>query len=257
MTTKNIYESGTDPQEAERLATFDIPTKISLDAIGSMAVGSTLLDIGAGENPGIRSYALGHDVRYIPYDVRFDPLVSHKTEAALPVQGDARSLPFVDSSIDSAHARFVLAHFNPEDRKQITQEAWRVVKPEGSLTLVDYDWTTIKGSQAMEALRDITLREVKIFDASFGVNSLNEIASILPNANIREKRVSSPLLNDYGPVIGLKSVTMAALEASGADNGIKSQTLSVFEDLLAESQSNQPAGFIMPDMVAIQITKRA
>jgi SAM-dependent methyltransferase len=259
MSSENIYEGS--PQldvERERLRSFDMPTQVSLEAIGQIRPNDVILDIGAGENPGLRDYTQANGAQYIAFDIRKEPLLEHVAHGPA-IQGDLRNLPFKEGVTDVTHARFVLAHFpDKASRQQVVSDALTTVKPGGKAVFIDYDWTALNGSPVMQALRDFTVDNIKLFDASFGSYSLQEIHEAAgQQARVNELRTKSPLLNDYRPALALRQVTLAGLKRQGADEAVISQASGIFDALESEAVSHNPPGFYMPDMVAIVVAKPA
>lgn len=254
----NIYEAQTQPLqvESERLRSYDIPTQASIRAIGMLQPGEVLLDIGAGESQVLGAWAAGQSGRYVAYDIRHTPLMEQTSAGRWAVEGDARSLPFSNSSAQIAHARFVLAHFKEEDRRQIFSEAMRVVKPGGNAVFIDYDWIAMRGTDAVNNLRDFTLGNIPIFDAGFGARSAEELKEYGGDAMVvEEQRTCSPLLIEYSPMLSLQQVTLSALRNVCAGESRIAEAISIFADIRTEASLHTPPGFYMPDMVAIVVGK--
>jgi ubiquinone/menaquinone biosynthesis C-methylase UbiE len=54
------------------------------------------------------------------------------------VEGFAEAMPFADASFDVVHTSMALHEMEPEQRSQILQEVYRVLKPDGIFTLIDF-----------------------------------------------------------------------------------------------------------------------
>lgn len=258
VTSRNVYveHSGELNTEIERLRSFDLPTATSIDAIGTIQPNTTVLDIGSGENPSLNNYIQGKNGYYIAFDTRHSAVVEQSHHGSAAVQGDARFLPFANNAVGVAHARFVLGHFRPEDRKQAANETLQCVKPGGEAVFIDYDWTAIDGSPAMIALRDFTLSNIKVFDAAYGSYSLEELSAMGGNqVTTKEVRTKSPQLFDYKPVLGLRQITLKGLELANASEELVDQANSIFDALELEASMKKPPGFTMPDIVAVVLTK--
>jgi ubiquinone/menaquinone biosynthesis C-methylase UbiE len=256
---QNVYENQDGPLDAEtqRLRTFDAPTQVSIEALGTISQDDKILDIGAGENPTLRGYIQQHGGNYIASDIRFEATAEQLQGGALAVQGDAKNLAFSNESLNATHARFVLGHFPAEARKQLVSEALRVLKPGGKAVLIDYDWTKMHGSDAVNAVRDFTLNNITIFDASYGSKSQNEIQEFVgEEVAVSEVRKSPPLMTEYAPLISLRQVTLAGLERQQSSNELKQQASQIFDLVEQEAASADAPGFYMPDMVTVVVTKQ-
>lgn len=250
--TANAVELG---DESKRLREFDMPTKISIDAIGPLRPESVLLDIGAGENPGLREYALDSDAHYVPLDIREEPLKEHQQFDTAPLLADARDLSFIESGIvDVVHSRFVLGHLPQEGRTSMVSGSLKTLKPGGKAVFIDYDWTSMHGSDAVNKLRDFTLSEITIFDAGFGAKSAEELSAIAGDTvSLESKRTSPPLQKDYRPMLGLRQVTLKGLEVQGASEDKIKTAEEIFDAIAKEAESEQAPGFYMPDIVSVTI----
>lgn len=54
------------------------------------------------------------------------------------VEGFAEAMPFADASFDVVHTSMALHEMEPEQRSKILQEVYRVLKPNGIFTLIDF-----------------------------------------------------------------------------------------------------------------------
>jgi ubiquinone/menaquinone biosynthesis C-methylase UbiE len=62
----------------------------------------------------------------------------HNVPDATYVEGWAESMPFADEQFDLVHTSVALHEMKPEQLQQILQEVYRVLKPGGQFTLVDF-----------------------------------------------------------------------------------------------------------------------
>lgn len=107
--------------------------------------GQLTLDIGCGSGVVSRYLAeLNPGAKVIGIDISGDRVQSAK-ELALKIPnleflvGDIKSLEFKDSTFDNIVCRYVLEHLPANDQEFATRELFRVLKPGGSLWVVDAD----------------------------------------------------------------------------------------------------------------------
>src|SRR5579875_1686296 len=75
----NIYEAGQGfNEEQERLASFGLPTQVSVNVIGPIAPGARFLDIGAGPNTDLFKYVQSQGGSYVALDKNGDFLQQQK-----------------------------------------------------------------------------------------------------------------------------------------------------------------------------------
>ena len=91
-------------------------------------IGNSVLDVGSAS---CISYPLFKDKKdYVGMDftLKFLKTAKQNRKELKVVHGDARQLPFVDNSFDSAYCKDVFDHLAPEDYKKVILEMWRVTK---------------------------------------------------------------------------------------------------------------------------------
>lgn len=254
--TGNIYESeaGNLAQDRERMRDFNAPLHASIRAIGAVLPGQVLLDIGAGNNTGLRDYTQDQGGLYIPVDINLPPLQEQRNGQSVPIQADARLLPISNDSVDVAHARFVLMHFGSDDRAIIIDEAYRSVQAGGRALFIDYDWSTMDGSDAMNRLRDFTLAHVGFFNPIYGGDAAAEISSVVGEQHVTEE-VTSPFLTDYQPAMRLRQGMIAGLAMQQADQTLFDEINRIFDLIETESQQEDAPGYKMPSMFAVTASK--
>ncbi|NUT94900.1 MAG: class I SAM-dependent methyltransferase [Saccharothrix sp.] len=113
------------------------PTGVLWRALRAEAdwAGRTIVDLGCGTGFWLPRYAADPGTTVI--GVEPDPDLRER--ATVPVlAGSAEHLPLDDASVDVVHARF--AYFFPPDCEPGLHEVLRVLKPGGSLVVIDNDW---------------------------------------------------------------------------------------------------------------------
>jgi len=115
--------------------------------------GRVLVDLGCGTGYWLRRYA-GEAARVV--GVEPDPAlraVAARAAEALPatdvLAGSAECLPLADDSVDIVHARF--AYFFPPGVEAGLAEALRVLRPGGSLVVVDNDYRSGEWARLLAA----------------------------------------------------------------------------------------------------------
>ena len=95
-----------------------------------------ILDIGGG-GEGVIGQLKGKDV--IAVDIKKEEL-EEAVDGPLKIVMDARDLQFLDESFSTVTAFFTLMYIRQrEDQLKILEEAWRVLKPNGTLHLWEVD----------------------------------------------------------------------------------------------------------------------
>jgi SAM-dependent methyltransferase len=116
------------------------PEGVLLEAMRELApwAGRTLVDLGCGSGYWLPGYA---DEAAVVIGVEPDPallpLAMARDARARVLPGSAEHLPLDDASVDVVHARF--AYFWPPDCAPGLAEVRRVLKPGGTLVVVDND----------------------------------------------------------------------------------------------------------------------
>lgn len=62
----------------------------------------------------------------------------HNVPAASFVEGWAEAMPLPDASVDLVHTSAAMHEMEPDQRRQIFQEVWRVLVPGGTFALIDF-----------------------------------------------------------------------------------------------------------------------
>ena len=116
------------------------PDGLVLDAMRALApwAGRTLVDLGCGSGYWLPVYAAsaGRVIGVEP-DPALLPLAARRSPEATVLPGSAEHLPLGDASADVVHARF--AYFWPPAGQRGLAEVMRVLRPGGTLVVVDND----------------------------------------------------------------------------------------------------------------------
>jgi SAM-dependent methyltransferase len=97
-----------------------------------------LVDLGCGDGFWLSRYATGPGAAATVIGVEPDPDLRARAIGADVRAGSAEHLPFPDASVDVVHARF--AYFFPPHCDAGFREALRVLRPGGTLVVIDNDW---------------------------------------------------------------------------------------------------------------------
>ncbi len=135
--------------------------------------GESLLEIGCGAGavlgilgtafPGLKLSGIDLEAKQIDYASQH--LQKLGLNADLKV-GDAASLPWADNSFDHIYAIWVLEHISYSF--SILQEAMRVLKPGGTITITETDYRTIVISPDSEDYRNLQYGLCELFTQSGG-----------------------------------------------------------------------------------------
>src|SRR5580698_2469517 len=116
------------------------PDGLVLEAMRELApwAGRTLVDLGCGSGYWLPGYAAeASAVIGVEPDSALLPLARARDRRVRVLPGSAEHIPLEDASVDVVHARF--AYFWPPDCEAGRIEVLRVLKPGGSLVVVDND----------------------------------------------------------------------------------------------------------------------
>jgi SAM-dependent methyltransferase len=134
------------PNQGDRPDLYEIenraldPLGLVLSAMRELApwAGRTLVDLGCGSGYWLPGYAAeAATVIGIEPDPTLLPLAAARDPRAQVLAGSAEHIPLPDASVDVVHARF--AYFWPPDGAAGLGEVLRVLRPGGSLVVVDND----------------------------------------------------------------------------------------------------------------------
>lgn len=100
---------------------------------------SVILDLccGAGQNTGYLARLSGHCT-----GLDISPVALSRAQKSLPdvtfVEGLAQAMPFGDGQFDLVHTSVALHEMDTGQLQQIIKEVYRVLKPDGVFTLIDF-----------------------------------------------------------------------------------------------------------------------
>ena len=110
-------------------------------ALENLEIGKTteVLDLCCGAGQTTR-FLVKYSDRVTGLDV--SPVALERAKKNVPqanyVEGLAQKMPLTDNQFDLVHTSSALHEMTPEELQQILQEVYRVLKPEGIFTLVDF-----------------------------------------------------------------------------------------------------------------------
>jgi SAM-dependent methyltransferase len=160
--------------------------------VQGLAAGMTVLDLGCGTGEDVRALAplVGPAGQVHGVDSS-RALVAEAHRRGVPanaaiVAASAYALPFAAATFDAARAERVLQHL--ERPHEALVELYRVLKPGGSLLVIDHDWETLAVSGGDAA---VTQRIVAAFAASLASGTVGrEHPALLHGAGFRELQVA-------------------------------------------------------------------
>jgi len=142
------------------------PDGLVLAAMRALApwAGKTLVDLGCGSGYWLPGYAAeAGTVIGIEPDPALLPLAAARDRRARVLPGSAEHLPLGDASVDVVHARF--AYFWPPGCAAGLAEVLRVLRPGGTLVVVDNDQRAGEFAGLLRAAANTALGQADVTDA--------------------------------------------------------------------------------------------
>ena len=117
-----------------------IRRRLARAVAGVRGSAATVVDIGGGTGAGRHLWRA--DARYACLDIDPEKLDGYlaKTPGGLAIRGDAIALPLADACVDVVLCTQVTHHLTDPQLDAMLAEAARVLRPAGSLLLVDAVW---------------------------------------------------------------------------------------------------------------------
>jgi ubiquinone/menaquinone biosynthesis C-methylase UbiE len=144
---ETIYDG--EGLDAHRLRDYSIHfadnmTLSHLDRL-DLKPGSLVLDIGAGPSPELGRAIKGRGLNYIALDADSSSVDQQRSEGNEAILSNGTNISLESDSVTHVNARFCLAWNDKAQRREILDEIVRVSKPEGSITISEYDWSDVTG----------------------------------------------------------------------------------------------------------------
>jgi SAM-dependent methyltransferase len=152
------------------------PEGLVLTAMRELApwAGRTLVDLGCGSGFWLAGYAAeAAAVIGVEPDPGLRPLAASRDPRARVLPGSAEHLPLASASIDVVHARF--AYFWPPGCEAGLAEVFRVLRPAGSLLVVDNDQRQGEFAGLLRAAGYTALGRPEVTDAWWAVQGARRV----------------------------------------------------------------------------------
>jgi hypothetical protein len=259
-----VYETVIPRDESARLRAdtyvSEALDEFSLRLAGNLFRRNYFIDIGCGENTGLERLVCGARATYAGFDCRTDLERQTTLSEAGPVAVcNVRYLPS-SRQVDFVHARNVIAHIDKRVRAGVISQLLQRIKRGGRLIVIDEDWSSVRGSDAVVGLRDILLQEAVFFDADYGRNMLERDV----NSAIGVGRSEYFMLRrefetscDYAPLLALRPIIKAGFAMQDGPANQKEQLIAevdkLFGDIRAEARRKSPPGYRWPTAVGVVV----
>jgi len=235
---------------------FSPEQKAKTFAAQRLAAGMHVLDVGCGTGDDVRAIAqiVGPGGSAVGVDAS-QAMIDEATARGLPPnaafhRAEACALPFEDAAFDAARADRLFQHL--EDPAGAAREIGRVLKPQGTLLLLDQDWGSLMISGARQ---DVTQAIV----ASFAATLANPFAGraargLLAGAGFRDVGFL-PVVSVPPLPIAFESILKPAMDAAARAGDVDAKTAG--EWLAALLDADRRGAFFCAVVVIVALGRRA
>jgi ubiquinone/menaquinone biosynthesis C-methylase UbiE len=204
--------------------------------------GHSVLDVGCGTGDDVRALCelvgAGGFVAGVDFS---EKMIAEATARGVPanalfMQGSACALPFDDARFDAVRAERVFQHLHPSEQHQAAGELYRVLRPGGTVALLDPDWGTL----AIAASDDELTRKITqafsdyVADAWAGRRQLQ----VLKRAGFTDVRVETAAVTPPYAIFASSMFDVGATQAVNAGDVTREEA----DRWLADVQVLQDAG---------------
>lgn len=272
MTESNVYEGEVPLGESARLASNSFVNQalddLSIKAMGDIGRRDSVWDIGCGENNGLQLRVLDLEASYTGLDLRDIKdqreveVVQDKKTATFLQHNIRMRIPTTTRAVQVVHVRNLLAHFEQRPRLWLIARLKNMVAAGGRLVIIEEDWSSVRGSKHVEALRDLLL-SATYFNARYGRTLFSEVSSVVgANTNrVFALRHHFEITYDYEPLLALAPIVIAGLRLQSVGSKdmearMVSEARRIFRAIHSESGRKKPPGYKWPDAVAAVMIKQ-
>jgi len=175
----NEFYSRDSNNEAERLSTMaEYADPISINSLKNyLKTGSVIVDIGAGDSISLGDSFRNMGYKYIAVDQRTGAVEKHREAGFEAIQSSALDIDMPEKISDAVHSRFTLSWLSSEQRLMALNEMARISKNGGKIVIIDYDWSSIEGPDALKQASSVAMDilENAGFDPNYGKKIAKDI----------------------------------------------------------------------------------